>query len=73
VNNAGIQPVPSCVPIHELPDELWHKVLSINLTGVRCLSLLTVMANNGDARHVLCRVPTRCCLGTECTVVLRFL
>jgi NAD(P)-dependent dehydrogenase (short-subunit alcohol dehydrogenase family) len=34
VNNAGIQPVPSCVPIHELSDELWDRVISVNLTGI---------------------------------------
>lgn len=42
VNNAGIQPVPSCVPLHELPDELWDKVLDVNLSGIFRMSKLVI-------------------------------
>ena len=30
-NNVGIQPVPSYVPAHELPDELWDRIIDVNL------------------------------------------
>ncbi|MFT5467160.1 MAG: NAD(P)-dependent dehydrogenase (short-subunit alcohol dehydrogenase family) [Verrucomicrobiales bacterium] len=33
VNNASIQPPSSYRPIHEIPGDLWQKMLAINLTG----------------------------------------
>ena len=30
-NNVGIQPVPSYVPAHELPDEIWDRIIDVNL------------------------------------------
>ena len=30
-NNVGIQPVDSYVPAHELPDEMWDRIIDINL------------------------------------------
>ena len=30
-NNVGIQPVDSYVPAHELPDEMWDRIVDINL------------------------------------------
>eukprot|EP00041_Stephanoeca_diplocostata_P038455 m.1516706 g.1516706 ORF g.1516706 m.1516706 type:complete len:307 (+) comp25218_c1_seq7:186-1106(+) len=52
VNNAGIQPAVSCVPLHEITTEWWHKVLSVNLHGVFYLSrhvLPIMMAQQTDA------------------------
>ncbi|EGD77578.1 hypothetical protein PTSG_08675 [Salpingoeca rosetta] len=34
VNNVGIQPPASCVPLHELPTHLWRQVLSVNLDSM---------------------------------------
>jgi NAD(P)-dependent dehydrogenase (short-subunit alcohol dehydrogenase family) len=33
VNNAAIQPPESYVPVHELPAELWQRMLAVNLSG----------------------------------------
>jgi NAD(P)-dependent dehydrogenase (short-subunit alcohol dehydrogenase family) len=33
VNNAAIQPKASYVPLHELPSDVWDRIVSINLTG----------------------------------------
>jgi len=32
-NNVGTQPPESMRPLHELPEELWHRILSVNLTS----------------------------------------
>lgn len=34
VNNAGIQPPASCVPLHQLSSNLWKRVLAVNLDSV---------------------------------------
>jgi len=44
-NNVGIQPPASYVPAHELPDELWDSILTVNLKSYfwmikRCIPLL---------------------------------
>ena len=44
-NNVGIQPPSSYVPAHELPDELWDSILTVNLKSYfwmvkRCIPLL---------------------------------
>lgn len=44
-NNVGIQPASSYVPAHELPDELWDAILTVNLKSYfwmvkRCIPLL---------------------------------
>lgn len=44
-NNVGIQPPASYVPAHELPDDLWDKILNVNLKSYflmikRCIPLL---------------------------------
>ncbi len=33
-NNAGIQPVASYLPAHELPDEMWDRILGVNLKAI---------------------------------------
>lgn len=33
VNNAAIQPADSYRPLHELPSDVWHKLISINFSG----------------------------------------
>ena len=30
-NNVGIQPVPSYLPIHECPEEMWDRIIDVNL------------------------------------------
>ena len=32
-NNAGIQPKESYAPAHEVPEEVWDRILAVNLTG----------------------------------------
>lgn len=34
VNNCAIQPTATCVPLHELSEAHWEKLLSVNLTSV---------------------------------------
>ena len=34
VNNAGIQPPESCVPIHTLPDHYWHQIIKVNVDSL---------------------------------------
>ena len=38
VNNAAIQPPESYVPVHELPAELWQRMLAVNLSGYTFLA-----------------------------------
>lgn len=33
-NNAGIQPVASYLPAHELPEEMWDRILGVNLKAI---------------------------------------
>eukprot|EP00940_MAST-03C_sp_MAST-3C-sp2_P002418 g2418.t1 len=42
VNNVGIQPPESCVPCHELSDEWWHRILTINLTSYFRMSKMVI-------------------------------
>lgn len=37
-NNAGIQPPESYVPAHELSEDLWDKILDVNLKGIFLMS-----------------------------------
>lgn len=46
-NNVGIQPAKSCVPAHELEDEIWDAILTVNLKSYfwmvkRCVPLMKV-------------------------------
>jgi len=38
VNNAAIQPPDSYVPLHELPTEVWHRMIAINFSGYTFLA-----------------------------------
>jgi len=38
VNNAAIQPKESYVPLHELPTEVWHRLVAINFSGYTFLA-----------------------------------
>ncbi|MDA1049649.1 MAG: SDR family oxidoreductase [Planctomycetota bacterium] len=38
VNNAAIQPKESYVPLHELPAEVWHRLVAINFSGYTFLA-----------------------------------
>jgi NAD(P)-dependent dehydrogenase (short-subunit alcohol dehydrogenase family) len=38
VNNAAIQPPASYVPVHELPRELWERMISVNVSGYTWLA-----------------------------------
>ena len=38
VNNAAIQPHESYVPLHELPTEVWHRMIAINFSGYTFLA-----------------------------------
>lgn len=38
VNNAAIQPNASYVPLHELPTEVWDRMVAVNLTGYSLLA-----------------------------------
>ncbi len=46
VNNAGIQPPASCVPIHELDEFYWHKILAVNLNSAFYLSKKVCLFKN---------------------------
>jgi NAD(P)-dependent dehydrogenase (short-subunit alcohol dehydrogenase family) len=37
-NNAGIQPASSYVPVHELPEEMWDRILDVNLKSTYLMS-----------------------------------
>ena len=52
VNNAGIQPVASCVPMHVLEDRWWDQLLAVNLTGVYnvCKPVLVAMIEQHRAK-----------------------
>ena len=41
-NNAGIQPPHSYVPAHELPEEMWDRIISVNLKATFLLAALCV-------------------------------
>lgn len=34
INNCAIQPPASCVPIHTLADDHWHRLIAVNLTSI---------------------------------------
>lgn len=53
VNNAGIQPPASCVPLHELEEHWWHLLLAVNLSSVFYLSkpVLPIMMQQHAARQ----------------------
>ena len=38
VNNAAVQPKESYVPLHELPQEVWHRLVAINFSGYTFLA-----------------------------------
>ena len=38
VNNAAIQPKASYVPVHEMPQDLWDRMVAVNLTGYTLLA-----------------------------------
>jgi len=38
VNNAAIQPQESYVPLHELPAEVWHRLVAVNFSGYTFLA-----------------------------------
>ena len=42
INNAGIQPPDSCVPLHTLEDHYWHSIMNINLNATFYLSKLVL-------------------------------
>jgi NAD(P)-dependent dehydrogenase (short-subunit alcohol dehydrogenase family) len=42
VNNAAIQPKASYVPVHEMPRELWDRMVAVNLTGYTFLAKHTI-------------------------------
>lgn len=37
-NNAGIQPKSSYLPVHELPEEMWDRILDVNLKSTYLMS-----------------------------------
>ena len=39
VNNAAIQPPESYVPLHELPAQVWNRIVDINLTGYTWMAM----------------------------------
>lgn len=41
-NNVGIQPVASYVPAHELPDEMWDRILDVNLKSAFLMTKYSV-------------------------------
>lgn len=49
VNNVGIQPVDSYLPVHEFPIETWDRILAVNLTSGFLMSkyAVPVMLNKG--------------------------
>jgi NAD(P)-dependent dehydrogenase (short-subunit alcohol dehydrogenase family) len=49
-NNVGIQPVSSYLPAHELPDEMWDRILDVNLKSAFLMtkhSVPNMMARGG--------------------------
>ena len=38
VNNAGIQPPASCVPIHELDEAFWNQIMAVNVSSIYYMS-----------------------------------
>lgn len=41
-NNVGIQPTSSYVPVHELPEELWDRIINVNLKSRFLMTKYTV-------------------------------
>ncbi len=41
-NNVGIQPVASYLPAHELPDEMWDRILAVNLKSAFLMTKYSV-------------------------------
>lgn len=52
VNNAGIQPWDSCVPLHKLSEHNWNKILAVNLSPIFHLGrhALPIMIAQHNAR-----------------------
>ena len=55
VNNAGIQPPASCVPIHTLPIDLWHKIIATNVNSIFYMTknVIPIMIQQHAHRHSL--------------------
>ena len=60
-NNAGIQPNDSYVPAHELPEEIWDRIVAVNLKSCFLMTKHCVpeLRRRGGRRGGRCRV--ECC------------